>query len=284
MMFLKVHCLNQPREHPACPYWPASPIPSTGPYSPCSGEARTGGVKTKGIWSFFANHGYLLYYFLKKVRFLTRSVGYMPNKRFETLLLPPSPEMVRHYVNLFDQDKRVRDVDDTIRTIVRVYPENSVLSDVLIKTCLINDLYGTNVYGTYSMARHIYELNIDDDLTGCSKVRLSLVSKIAHCKFKENIRVCYSFATKYCNWHDPISFPIYDGIVDNVLWAYRKQGCLSRYKANDVQDYTFFKGVIDQLISCFNLSEFNYKQIDKFLWMYGRNVSEDENQGSSAAI
>jgi hypothetical protein len=200
----------------------------------------------------------------------------MPNKRIKSALLPASPALVEQYIALFDQDESNQNVDEIIRNLIVARPHNGNFQDVLIKTCLINDLYGTNVYGTYAMARHIHSLAIDARLaTG----DISLVPSIAQSEFAGN-RIFYSFATKYCNWHREKCFPIYDSIVDNVLWAYRKQFHFHRYKQGEVRIYTRWKEILDAFILYFSLGELTYKQVDKFMWKYGKEVLARENEGA----
>jgi hypothetical protein len=167
-------------------------------------------------------------------------------------------------------------VDEVIRMLIAERPHNTTFVDVLLKTYLINDLYGTNAYGTYAMARHIHGLAIDPRLGAAD---LSVIQSIAQGEFAGN-RVFYSFATKYCNWHREAVFPIYDSIVDNVLWAYRKQFRFHPYQQGDVRRYARWKEILDAFIRYFGLREFTYKQVDKFMWKYGKEILARENQGA----
>ena len=51
---------------------------------------------------------------------------------------------------------------------------------------------------------------------------LSLVSDIAQMKFGEKSRFNLSFASKYCSWHQPTPYQIYDGVVNQMLWNYQE--------------------------------------------------------------
>ena len=52
----------------------------------------------------------------------------------------------------------------TVTQIFKLYPTNTVLEEVLIKVLVLNDLYSTNILGTYAVAKHILDLHIDERL------------------------------------------------------------------------------------------------------------------------
>lgn len=51
-----------------------------------------------------------------------------------------------------------------------------------------------------------------------------LIEKIANVDFGGKRRRNYSFATKYCNFHRPDIYPIYDSLIVGVLSALLRQG------------------------------------------------------------
>lgn len=82
------------------------------------------------------------------------------------------------------------------------------------------------------MAKHIVELNSRVNIDIALKSGdLSIVPQIA--RGGDLSRIYLSFASKYCNWHNPKSFPIYDRYVANVLCALRKDGKLSSFRKSD---------------------------------------------------
>jgi hypothetical protein len=73
------------------------------------------------------------------------------------------------------------------------------------------------------LANHIVELGIDPLL---DKGSLEVVERIAQSGTKRY----YSFATKYCSWHRPNVYPMWDRNVDECLWAYQKQDAFATFK------------------------------------------------------
>lgn len=88
----------------------------------------------------------------------------------------------------------------------------------------------------------------------------------------------FSFATKYCSFSNSEQFPIYDNLVENILWEYQKEEHLDKYKRTDLKEnlskdnrYPLFKKKIDEFKSIFSLN-CTYKELDRFLWMLGKTI------------
>ena len=81
-----------------------------------------------------------------------------------------------------------------------IYPNNNYLEEVLLKCAAINSFSSTHVYDLYSMAEHIVGKQIDENLKNGN---LSLVNTIAKIEISGKEHNFYSFATKYCHYHNP---------------------------------------------------------------------------------
>jgi hypothetical protein len=189
-----------------------------------------------------------------------------------THLETPTNELVDIYIGKFNNDKRYLLADRAIINLFHVFPENKKLEDILLKISVINDLYSTNIFGTFILAKHILQLNIDNGLENADP---TIVSKIAigHGISKpkgSGDRNFYSFATKYCNWHNKDAYPIYDNFVEKILIAYRNQDNFSNFKNSDLKDFRRFKEIIASFRLNYCLTKHNLKEIDKFLWIYGK--------------
>jgi hypothetical protein len=84
----------------------------------------------------------------------------------------------------------------------------------------------------------------------------------------------YSFATKYCSFHRPESYPIWDSHVDEYLAQLRnqekhKQGGFRQFKRKDLWNYPEFKKIVTEFRDYYGLQEFTFKQIDGFLYYEG---------------
>lgn len=189
-------------------------------------------------------------------------------------LLKPTNRLIEIYIERFNNDERYYPADQAITNLFNAFPNNIKLEDILLKISVLNDLYSTNILGTFAMAKHIQQLNIDDAL---EKGDPYIVNKIA---IGHNIRLSktnkelnfYSFATKYCNWHNLEHYAIYDSFVDKILVAYKRVDNFSKFVKAELKDFPTFKKVIQDFIGFYGLDGHNLKEIDKFLWMYGKEM------------
>ena len=187
-------------------------------------------------------------------------------------LLTPNNALVKKYIDKFNKEDSI--TDNTIRKLIDRFPTNKDIEDILLKVTVINRLYNTGFYDVYKMARHIRSLNIDARLTSGD---LSLVNAIAsgHLIIPKKAHTeiyCYSFATKYCNWHNHSAFPIFDSHVGKILFEYQRRDGFAKFKKKDLWDYTRFKDIIGDFLRYYSLSGYDLKQLDKFLWKYAQEV------------
>ena len=146
-----------------------------------------------------------------------------------------------------------------------MFPKNVLLNDIIIKSSTLNDFYSTNIYNTFAVAEHIFELNIDDRLDDGD---LTLVEDIADKKVLG--RRNYSVASKYCSHHNPEQFPIYDSYVDKVLRHFRRVDKFAKFKNADLKDYVKFRGILEEFKVYYSLEQYNLKDLDKYLWLLGK--------------
>jgi len=180
--------------------------------------------------------------------------------------------LIKKYVSLFDQNEKSFFADQAIVKLFKSFPANSKLEDILLKISVINDLYSTNIFGTFKMAKHILGLQIDNAINiGDPQIVNRIAIGHGLCTKKNDTELnFYSFATKYCAWHNPDCYAIYDSFVDKVLISYRNQDNFSDFKNNDLRDFTSFMRIISDLKTHYQINDVSLKDIDKFLWMYGK--------------
>ena len=121
---------------------------------------------------------------------------------------------------------------------------------MLLKVVTLNHLYGTGILATSKVAEHIYHLNIDSKIHNGQPEAVHLIAKV---QLGKQIRNNYSFATKYCAWHNPNGFPIYDNYVDQMLWGYAKQDHFEPFKRLDLWNYGSFQKIILRFLDYYNL-------------------------------
>jgi|HubBroStandDraft_1064217.scaffolds.fasta_scaffold68390_3 hypothetical protein len=201
------------------------------------------------------------------------------------LFAEPTSDNVKRACKEFDAWKD--NPDPALTELFERYPSNSAADarQVLIKVVALNALYSTQipVYGdrvptVYEVARHIVEIDIDPKLAFGS---VDLVHKIAYTTIKGKSHFNYSFATKYCSWHRHNSYPIWDSRVDLYLWTLRnreigKTEGFRGFKRKELWQYPTFKEVIDEFRVHFQLTEFDYKEIDKFLYFEGTKLFQKD--------
>lgn len=184
----------------------------------------------------------------------------------KTIQLPyPTNDLVHTYIQQFDQVNTV--VELALTKLFQLFPKNIAFEDVLLKVIALNDLYRTAILATYQVSEHIILLNIDPYI---EEGKPEIVNLIARIQLGNKTRNNYSFATKYCAWHNPSAYPIYDSFVDQILWAYSKQDKFETFHRQDLWNYDLFKQIVDNFRTFYNLKEYEFKDIDKFLWLAGR--------------
>ncbi len=180
----------------------------------------------------------------------------------------PSSEQVEHYLRVWDELENYHLQEDALdKLFFTLCPENTDMSDILLKVVALNDFYSTNIFSVYPVAKHILSLNIDDRLKAGD---VTLVSDIQKITINEVERNFYSFATKYCSHHRPMDFPIYDSYVEKVLCYFRNRDKFASFKTPDLKNYAKFKEILIDFRSFYGLDKYNLKEIDKYMWQLGK--------------
>ena len=191
----------------------------------------------------------------------------------------PNAELVSKACDEFDRENAV--TEKALAELFAAYPGNDNPSHVLLKVAALNSLYATRILAVLKLATHIAGQGaaIDAALASGSP---EAVDSVARLSIGEKDFTFYSFASKYCNWHQPNLYPVYDGRVDKYLWALKKQGIFQTEAFSHRQDlysYPRFCLIVTAFREYFGLGEFTFKQIDKFLWSQGEaiwTIAEEE--------
>lgn len=181
----------------------------------------------------------------------------------------PSPDLIKRYLDKWNSlENYVLQESSLDKLFIKTYPKDKDIDDVLIKVCALNDFYSTNIFSPFTVAKHIVNLNIDEELNTNS---LTIVNKIAEVtmngKKKKNF---YSFATKYCSHHKPTVYPIYDSYVGKMLLHFKFNDSFAEFDKEELKEYVTFKGILISFQNYYQLGEFNLKQIDQYLWQAGK--------------
>lgn len=192
----------------------------------------------------------------------------MPEAPIVSTLQAPTPALVRAYIQRFDEGRDGL-VDKALFELFRTFPENTRTKHILFKVLGLNALYTTGIIAVRPVAKHILSLNIDAKLAAGDA---TLVNEIARTPMGNGkVRRNYSFASKYCSWHAPEAYPLFDSVVEKLIMAYQR---MDRFAAfvwqQELSDYLNFKRTVEVFRETYGLTEFSFKELDKFLWLYGK--------------
>lgn len=184
-------------------------------------------------------------------------------------MIRPSQSEVEKYLKLWDTLESYTLQESSLRKLyTKTYPLNTDLDDVLIKVCSLNDFYSTNIFSPFTVAKHIVALDIDKSLASGDT---SIVNEIALVKMNGGKTInFYSFASKYCSHHRPTLYPIYDSYVDKLLMRCKKEDNFYVFRKADLKIYEKFKIILENFRAFYGLEMFDLKQIDKYLWLAGK--------------
>ena len=182
----------------------------------------------------------------------------------------PTLDAARKLIERFEADNKA--VEHGLTELIQAFPSNSDLGHVLVKVAAINGLYATAIFGLFPVAEVITGANIDPLLqTGDPQA----VEKIAKVSYADKTRWNYSFATKYCSWHRPDMYPMFDSRVDFCLRSYQASDPFSKFKQEDLWNYEKFRTIIKAFQSHYGLGELSFKQLDEFLYQLGNEYFSD---------
>lgn len=194
--------------------------------------------------------------------------GVMPYEVMMPEPLTPSPSLMSEYLGKWEQLENYRLQEASLGLLFHsLCPENKKIEHVLLKVSALNDFYSTNIFDTYSVARHILKKDIDARLEAND---YSLVNDIAKISIKGKTKNFYSFASKYCSHHKPTSYPIFDSFVEKMMLHYKTEDSFNIFDKVDLKDYRRFIEIIKGFQSFYKLEKFSLREIDIFLWLAGK--------------
>ena len=120
----------------------------------------------------------------------------------------PSPEILQQYLAKWDKLENYHLQEDALNKLFRqLCPQNISVEDVLLKCATLNDFYSTNIFSTYSIAKHILDLKIDErlqkgDVTS-NVVRYFTISarELFHIRRKPNISLLVAVLFTFCRFY-----------------------------------------------------------------------------------
>lgn len=185
--------------------------------------------------------------------------------------------------------------EEILCNLFRKYPENTNFEDVVYKITILDSFYSTNLRfndktltadkdsksGVIEVANIILGIkDFDERVKNGDK---KLVGQIVNtAKQDKNMKSVYSFATKYCSFHNPEKYPICDNFVKEELKYYRNQKESNfDFRNNELEIYGKFVDVIKNFRNIFNLNKYSFKQIDQYLWLVGKKRSAEKQKAKN---
>lgn len=155
-------------------------------------------------------------------------------------------------------------------------PKNIKLKEVQTKAYILDSLYFTRSGTKYldKFAENIIQMKYFDQRL--KERDLDLVNEIAFVEINEqDHKTIYSFATKYCSFHYPEKFPIYDSNVRRALMYFKKQKLFYKFIGEDLKDYPKFYEVMSKFKNFYGLEKFTWIDLDRYLFLMGRKLKNN---------
>jgi len=191
---------------------------------------------------------------------------------------PPTVALTKSYLTKWETLDKFKIQEDALTLLFQTFcPHHDNIVHVLLKVSALNDFYSTNIYNTHAVAKHIVALKVDQRIAAGDH---TVVNKIAAVSIGDKVRNCYSFASKYCNHHNPEPFPIYDAYVEKMLLHFQKEKEFATFCNADLKQYQRFVGIIQDFRKHYLLEQFSLRQIDIYLWLAGKEAF-GKHSGSS---
>lgn len=203
-----------------------------------------------------------------------------------------SKRCVKEYLAEFEKRENIK--ERALRKTFDQWPNNTDKAEVLAKITLLNVFYSTflnnyasnktNKIDIEGMASVIVGIGDFDKLVHSANKtdQIRLVNIIRHCgkatKEESSFNDAYSFATKYCNWHNPKAFPIADRYSKGMVYylacfmegAGRKPEDLTQASLLDYGAFCDWHSAVSHFICERCETEFSLKEIDEFFWIFGK--------------
>jgi hypothetical protein len=159
------------------------------------------------------------------------------------------------------------------------HPKNISPEEVLLKVALLNSLYRTNIFDVYGIAEHVLAQKIDKYLEKGKIEAVDYIRKGHRYKTKNKEIDFYSFATKYCHWHRPDYYPMFDKYVSKALqWLNLKLKIYPKLLDEYLRNYELLKTTIDLFKKILKLNWEGYKRFDQALWILGQLIVRDADK------
>ena len=153
--------------------------------------------------------------------------------------------------------------------------------DTMVKCSSLNHMYSTSIKYLDPIVENITLLLSKTDIDEFSlKDFENMVDEISYVEWnsrnsgKLNKRNNLSFSSKYIHFLSNGKVMIYDSYIWVLLTAYLNQYKNKNYKYTNPSNYKEFLNRFKEFKYEFNLNSYTNYQLDKYLWFYGKKMTE----------
>lgn len=199
------------------------------------------------------------------------SVSIKPNK--------PSVEEVEKYIKRWEETEEYSVPAKSLSELFKNFPLNNNLDEIIVKVCTLDVIFSANANRWFfQISKHIlkYDFDVKFKSSEFDVNDFSSVDVLDKKTNKTKKRKFYSFATKYCNHHKPLDYPIYDSYVDQALWYFQTEYHFRDFDREELKEYKKFKETLKDFRKFFGLDRFDLREIDKYLWLLGKGLLRSE--------
>ena len=168
---------------------------------------------------------------------------------------------------------------EALDALFSAYPKNTCPWQVLLKVTALNALYKTRIMNVYPVVETILGIGrkLDSLVSRGDPMAVDLMKMVKFAKRGKTMNF-FSFASKYCHFHKPNRYPIYDQYVDAALRKLRRDKMLAfESDALNREAYAPFKSVVDAFIERY-AAGCSYDAADKFLWRKGKRLKQQRQK------
>ena len=216
------------------------------------------------------------------------------------LIQEPSTGLIREYIDKFDSEQ-----DTNEKTVKMVFSELGYdsLESILVKVIVLNSRYSTMLNdnkpseeriaralsenrrimpNVVQVAEKLFAFEKEGRFQGCKTIHeiSALIKEFK--QFDNPFSQPYSFITKYCSFRfDEIEVAVCDNYVRAMLYLInekmihdKQKGFTGSFNNSDLDDYDTFLKIISSFALKF-APGFSGKEIDKYLWQYGKDLAKD---------
>lgn len=185
-------------------------------------------------------------------------------------------------VDEFGRDGDTARAESTLQELIATYSQNTRIEHVLTKVVTINALYHARVLDVdlHPLAVHILAIEgLDARLKRGDPEAADAIWKSHGTR-----RHYFSFATKFCSWHNQAAYAIYDMNMWEALRSYRSKESGFDFKDSECKDYACFHAIVKRFVAAYDLERYSLKDIDKFLWLVGYDLLKAKRERAPQSL